>query len=79
MLIVYALILTGDVVNYKGTLFMVQKTLSCHLNRMRSKIPIFIAAVNAKMIIIYLSLAEVILLYLRPEHELRRIVSQFKV
>ncbi|MDW0314518.1 MAG: LLM class flavin-dependent oxidoreductase, partial [Nitrososphaeraceae archaeon] len=68
------LILTGDVVNYKGT-FCTLKNFKLSFKPNRSKIPIFIAAVNAKMIMLSTMVADGVLLYLRPEHELRRIVS----
>ena len=68
------LILTGDLVNYKGT-FCTLKNFKLSFKPNRSKIPIFIAAVNAKMIMLSTMVADGVLLYLRPEHELRRIVS----
>jgi 5,10-methylenetetrahydromethanopterin reductase len=68
------LILTGHVVNYKGT-FCTLKNFKLSFKPNRSNIPIFIAAVNAKMIMLSTLVADGVLLFLRPEHELRRTVS----
>ena len=71
------LMIKGEEVNYKGKLFNV-KNFKLLYNPQRQKIPIFIAAVNKKMISLATELADGILLYLRPLDELRETVSAIK-
>jgi len=71
------LILTGDLVNYEGNICKI-KNFKLAFKPKRQNIPIFLAAVNPKMILLSTSVADGILLYLRPEHELRRVVSTIR-
>ena len=71
------LILTGELVNYEGKICKI-KNFKLAFKPKRQNIPIFLAAVNPKMIFLSTSVADGILLYLRPEHELRRIVSTIR-
>jgi alkanesulfonate monooxygenase SsuD/methylene tetrahydromethanopterin reductase-like flavin-dependent oxidoreductase (luciferase family) len=71
------LILTGDLVNYCGNICKIRNFKLAFKPKRRS-IPIFLAAVNQKMILLSASIGDGIVLYLRPEHELRKVVSTIR-
>ena len=71
------LMMKAEEVNYKGKFFSV-KNFKLLYKPQRHNIPIFIAAVNQKMISLATELADGILLYLRPIDELRETVSVIK-
>jgi 5,10-methylenetetrahydromethanopterin reductase len=68
------LILTGEKVSYKGRFFII-KDFRLLFKPSRCDIPIFVAAINERMVLLSSSLADGILLYLRPHYELRKTVS----
>jgi 5,10-methylenetetrahydromethanopterin reductase len=71
------LMMKAEEVNYNGKFFRV-KNFKLLYKPQRQNIPIFIAAVNNKMISLATELADGILLYLRPIEELRKTVSLIK-
>jgi alkanesulfonate monooxygenase SsuD/methylene tetrahydromethanopterin reductase-like flavin-dependent oxidoreductase (luciferase family) len=71
------LMMKAEEVNYKGKFFSV-KNFKLLYKPQRQNIPIFIAAVNKKMMSLATELADGILLYLRPIDELRETVSLIK-
>jgi alkanesulfonate monooxygenase SsuD/methylene tetrahydromethanopterin reductase-like flavin-dependent oxidoreductase (luciferase family) len=67
----------GEKVNYSGKFFKINNFKMLHQPQ-RKHIPIFMAAVNKKMISIACDLADGILLYLRPFEELNKTVYELK-
>ncbi|HEX2106607.1 MAG TPA: LLM class flavin-dependent oxidoreductase [Nitrososphaera sp.] len=67
----------GERVNYSGTFFNINNFKMLH-QPSRNHIPIFMAAVNKKMLSIASNFADGILLYLRPLEELKRVAYQLK-
>ena len=67
----------GEKVNYSGKFFKINNFKMLHQPQ-RKHIPIFMAAVNKKMISIASDLADGILLYLRPFDELNKIAYELK-
>jgi alkanesulfonate monooxygenase SsuD/methylene tetrahydromethanopterin reductase-like flavin-dependent oxidoreductase (luciferase family) len=67
----------GDKVNYNGEFFKIHNFKILHQPQ-RSHIPIFMAAVNKKMVSMASELADGILLYLRPLDELKRTAGELK-
>ena len=67
----------GEKVNYSGKFFKIKNFKMLHQPQ-RKHIPIFMAAVNKKMISIASDLADGILLYLRPFDELNKIAYELK-
>ena len=67
----------GEKVNYSGKFFKINNFKMLHQPQ-RKHIPIFMAAVNKKMISITSDLADGILLYLRPFEELNKIAYELK-
>jgi 5,10-methylenetetrahydromethanopterin reductase len=67
----------GEKVNYSGKFFKINNFKMLHQPQ-RKHIPIFMAAVNKKMISIASDLADGILLYLRPFEELNKITYELK-
>jgi 5,10-methylenetetrahydromethanopterin reductase len=67
----------GEKVNYGGKFFKINNFKMLHQPQ-RKHIPIFMAAVNKKMISIASDLADGILLYLRPFEELNKIAYELK-
>jgi 5,10-methylenetetrahydromethanopterin reductase len=67
----------GEKVNYVGKFFKINNFKMLHQPQ-RKHIPIFMAAVNKKMISIACDLADGILLYLRPFEELNKMVYELK-
>lgn len=67
----------GEKVNYSGKFFKINNFKMLHQPQ-RKHIPIFMAAVNKKMISIACDLADGILLYLRPFEELNKMAYELK-
>jgi 5,10-methylenetetrahydromethanopterin reductase len=67
----------GEKVNYSGKFFKINNFKMLHQPQ-RRHIPIFMAAVNKRMISIASDLADGILLYLRPFEELNKIAYELK-
>jgi len=71
------LIVKGEKVRYDGRFFEI-KNFKLVYEPQRTKIPIYIAAINKKMILLSCTQAEGVLLYLRPIEELRETISFIK-
>ncbi len=71
------LIVKGEKVRYDGRFFEI-KNFKLVYEPQRAKIPIYIAAINKKMILLSCTQAEGVLLYLRPIEELRETISFIK-
>ncbi len=71
------LILAGGLINYEGRICKI-KNFKLAFRPSRKSVPILLAAINPKMILLSTFIADGILLYLRPEHELRRVVSTIR-
>lgn len=67
----------GERVNYRGTFFNINNFKILH-QPSRKHVPIFMAAINKKMISIASNFADGILLYLRPLEELKSVTYQLK-
>jgi alkanesulfonate monooxygenase SsuD/methylene tetrahydromethanopterin reductase-like flavin-dependent oxidoreductase (luciferase family) len=71
------LMASGEKVNYNGEFFKANNFRILHQPQ-RKHIPIFMAAVNKKMVSLASEIADGILLYLRPLDELKRTVADLK-
>lgn len=71
------LMVSGGKVNYDGKFFKVNNFKILHQPQ-RKQIPIFMAAVNKGMVSLASELADGILLYMRPLHELKKTVTRLK-
>ena len=71
------LMASGEKVNYNGEFFRVNNFKILHQPQ-RKQIPIFMAAVNKKMVSLASQLADGVLLYLRPLDELKKTVIDLK-
>ena len=69
--------ITGEPVNYTGSFYRVNNFKLLYRPQ-RSEIPIFMAAINKRMISLAAQIADGVLLYLRPYDELRRTVQNIK-
>lgn len=67
----------GEKVRYNGEFFQINNFKILHQPQ-RANIPIFMAAVNKKMVSMASKLADGILLYLRPLEELKRTTTELK-
>lgn len=68
---------SGEKVNYSGEFFKANNFKIMHQPQ-RKQIPIFVAAVNKKMVSLASELADGVLLYLRPLDELKRTVDELE-
>ncbi|MGI0049587.1 MAG: LLM class flavin-dependent oxidoreductase, partial [Nitrososphaera sp.] len=68
---------SGEKVNYGGKFFKVNNFKILHQPQ-RKQIPIFVAAVNEKMVSLASELADGILLYMRPLDELKKTAADLK-
>ena len=64
------LVLTGKKINYSGKLFSLEN-FSLLIEPLRPKIPIYLAAINEKMINLTWELADGVIFYLRPKTEIK--------
>jgi 5,10-methylenetetrahydromethanopterin reductase len=71
------LMIKGEKVKYDGKFFKINNFQILHQPQ-RTHIPIFMAAINTKMISMASELADGILLYLRPLEELKRTAGELK-
>ena len=71
------LMVGGETLNHEGKFFTVKNFKILH-QPSRKQIPIFVAAVNKKMVSLAAELADGILLYLRPLDELRKTTTDLK-
>jgi len=64
------LILTGKTINYSGEIFSL-KDFSLLIKPPRNIIPIYLAAVNQKMVELAWEIADGVIFYLRPKNEIK--------
>lgn len=68
-------IISGEPINYKGKIFSL-KDFSLLIEPTRKKIPIYLAAVNEKMVNLSWELSDGVIFYLRPLNELKNTISK---
>jgi len=71
------LILTGKQINYSGEIFSL-KDFSLLIKPPRNIIPIYLAAVNEKMVELAWEIADGIIFYLRPKNEIKSTLTKMK-
>ena len=71
------LILSGNQINYKGKIFDL-KNFSLLIKPVRKTIPIYLAAINEKMVNLTWDIADGVIFYLRPKQELRKTISNMQ-
>jgi alkanesulfonate monooxygenase SsuD/methylene tetrahydromethanopterin reductase-like flavin-dependent oxidoreductase (luciferase family) len=71
------LVLSGNKVNYDGKLFRL-KNFTLLIKPTRKKIPIYLAAVNSKMIELTWEIADGVIFYLRPISELQSTIHKMQ-
>ena len=71
------LILTGKTINYSGEIFSL-KDFSLHIKPPRNIIPIYLAAVNQKMVELAWEIADGVIFYLRPKNEIKSTITSMK-
>ena len=72
------LILSGKTVNYQGKIFCL-KDFKLLIKPPREKIPIYLAAVNQKMVELTWSVGDGVIFYLRPKDEMRKIIKSMQL
>jgi alkanesulfonate monooxygenase SsuD/methylene tetrahydromethanopterin reductase-like flavin-dependent oxidoreductase (luciferase family) len=73
----FRLITSGQKVNYNGQFFRINNFKILHQPQ-RRRIPVFMAAVNKKMVCLASKIADGAMLYLRPQQELEKISAELK-
>ena len=71
------LILTGKTINYSGEIFSL-KDFSLLVKPPRNIIPIYLAAVNQKMVELAWEIADGVIFYLRPKNEIKSTITSMK-
>ena len=71
------LILTGKTINYSGEIFSL-KDFSLLIKPPRNIIPIYLAAVNQKMVELAWEIADGVIFYLRPKNEIKSTIARMK-
>ena len=71
------LILTGKTINYSGEIFSL-KDFSLLIKPPRNIIPIYLAAVNQKMVELTWEIADGVIFYLRPKNEIKSTIARMK-
>lgn len=71
---VIRLVISGDKVNYNGNFFQL-KNFTLLVKPLRNKIPIYLAAVNQKMVELTWEIADGVIFYLRPIAELKNTIQ----
>jgi len=71
------LVLTGKQVNYAGKLFSL-KNFSILVKPPRQKIPIYLAAVNQKMVDLAWNIGDGVIFYLRPVEEMKKTIQKMQ-
>lgn len=71
------LILSGKQVNYSGTIFNL-KNFSLLIKPHRNKIPIYLAAVNQKMVDLTWEISDGVIFYLRPLNEMKKTIQKMQ-
>ena len=71
------LILTGKTINYSGEIFSL-KDFSLLIKPPRNSIPIYLAAVNQKMVELAWKIADGVIFYLRPKNEIKLTLAKMQ-
>ncbi len=71
------LVLSGNQINYDGKLFAL-KNFKLLINPVRKSIPIYMAAVNQKMVNLTWEIADGVIFYLRPKNELKETIKKMQ-
>jgi 5,10-methylenetetrahydromethanopterin reductase len=71
------LMATGEKTSYDGKFFKVSNFKILH-KPSRKQIPIFVAAINKRMLSLASELADGVLLYLRPQEEIKKVVAELR-
>jgi len=71
------LILTGKTINYSGEIYSL-KDFSLLIKPPRNIIPIYLAAVNQKMVELAWEIADGVIFYLRPKNEIKSTLAKMK-
>ena len=71
------LILSGDMINYSGEIFSL-KNFSLLIKPPRDAIPIYLAAVNQKMVELTWKIADGVIFYLRPKNEIKSTLARMQ-
>ena len=71
------LILSGKMINYSGKIFSL-KNFSLLIKPPRNTIPIYLAAVNQKMVELSWKIADGVIFYLRPKSEIKSTLSKMQ-
>ncbi|MHA7647267.1 LLM class flavin-dependent oxidoreductase [Nitrosopumilus sp. S4] len=71
------LAISGKEINYAGKIFSL-KNFSLLIKPIRNKIPIYIAAVNQKMVDLTWSIGDGVIFYLRPKNEMKETISKMQ-
>ncbi len=71
------LILSGKTVNYSGKIFTL-KDFSLLTKPIRKEIPIYLAAINQKMVEMTWDIADGVIFYLRPKNEMKETISKMQ-
>ena len=71
------LILSGKMINYSGEIFSL-KNFSLLIKPPRNTIPIYLAAVNQKMVELTWKIADGVIFYLRPKSEIKSTLSRMQ-
>ena len=71
------LVLSGKTVNYSGKIFNL-KNFTLLIKPERADIPIYLAAINQKMIDLTWEIADGVIFYLRPKNEMRKIIEKMQ-
>ena len=71
------LLLTGKKIDYSGQIFSI-KNFSLLIKPPRKRIPIYLAAINQKMVDLTWGIADGVIFYLRPKHEIKLILEKMQ-
>ena len=71
------LILSGKIINYSGKIFSL-KNFSLLIKPPRDRIPIYLAAVNQKMVELTWKIADGVIFYLRPKSEIKTTLAKMQ-
>lgn len=71
------MILSGNMINYSGKIFNL-KNFTLLIKPEQKNIPIYLAAINEKMVKLSWDIADGVIFYLRPKDEMRQTISQMQ-
>ena len=71
------LALNGKKINYSGKIFSL-KDFSLLVKPLRNEIPIYLAAINKKMVELTWNIADGVIFYLRPKDEIKKIIPNMQ-